>query len=168
MGLGRHRSTRHGAVSARAARRKTSGGAARASTPTGWLSRQDAAKRAGVHYNTIRQWERTGLLHTTRQRGTRGSLIQASDLQKVLSERASISGGPVSTGGGGADAAAVASLQRSYDALVTGLEGLLATLRDAGAVRRRPGRPLGSKNKPKAAAAKPVSGGRKRGRPKRR
>lgn len=152
MGLGRHRSTRHGAVSKRAQRQR-SAGRAPAATP-GWISRQEAAQRAGVHYNTVRQWEQAGLLKTTRKTGVRGSLISIEDLQRVLGERATVAGAAVSVGGGGADAAALAALERKVDALLSGLEQMLASLRSAGATRRRPGRPLGSKNKPKSAPAK--------------
>jgi hypothetical protein len=149
MGLGRHRSARHGVVSARAARGR--GRQAPVST-AGWLTRQDAAKRAGVHYNTIRQWERAGLLTTTRKPRVRGSLINVQDLQRVLGERASMTGATsAGSASSGADAAAIAALSRKVDALVDGLEQLLSTVRSAGATRRGPGRPLGSKNKPKSA-----------------
>src|SRR5438094_6249730 len=70
MGLGRHRSTRHGAISKRSERR-------RPVVADGWLSRQEAATMAGVHYNTIRQWEQQGLLGKTKRQGARGNLLNA-------------------------------------------------------------------------------------------
>ncbi|MFN2613270.1 MAG: hypothetical protein ABR552_00435 [Actinomycetota bacterium] len=58
MGLGRHRSARHGAVSKRQQMNRSSGG---------WLTREQAAERAGVHYNTIRLWERSGQVRARKQ-----------------------------------------------------------------------------------------------------
>jgi hypothetical protein len=115
-----------------------------------------------VHYNTIRQWEQSGLLRTTKRGGTRGALIDANDLRRILAERSSAGGASL---GGGGDAEAIAALNRRVDALVTGLEALLASVRGVSGPRRRPGRPLGSKNKPKAG---PRGGGRKGRAPKKR
>lgn len=152
MGLGRHRSARHGAVSKRQARSKVA-----APTP-GWLTRQQAAERAGVHYNTIRIWERSGLLGTQKH-GAR-NLLSADDLDRVVRDRGAAPAAAVAGGTGGAD---VAALERRFEALLDGLERLVASARTA-EPRRRPGRPLGSRNKPKATAAarKPA----KRGRPR--
>lgn len=146
MGLGRHRSARHGAVSVRARR---SSAPARVATP-GWLTRQQAAERAGVHYNTIRLWERGGLIRVQKHDGTRGALLDASDLAKVLAER-----GAPTAGSTGVDLAALKALEVRFDHLLDGLERLVAGARGASAPRRR-GRPLGSKNKKTVVAETPV------------
>ena len=113
MGLGRHRSTRHGVVSQRQARRDSEGG---------WLTRQEAARRAGVHYNTIRHWEQSGKLRTSRRPGHRGALVNASDLARV-------GGGSDPMGGGGADAARLQMLEQRFNELLLGLERLVAGAR---------------------------------------
>lgn len=142
MGLGRHRSARHGAVSVRAKRAKAE---PRRATP-GWLTRQQAAEQAGVHYNTIRLWERGGLIKMRKQEGTRGALLDAADLARVLAER----GAPSASVG--ADAASLKALEARFDQLLDGLERLVSSARTSSAPRRR-GRPLGSKNKTTTASA---------------
>lgn len=121
MGLGRHRSSRHGVMSQRQARRDAEGG---------WVTRQEAARRAGVHYNTIRHWEQAGRLRTSRRSGYRGSLVNASDLARI------------STGAGGtssgADSARIQALEQRFNELLAGLERLVATARPPGRRRGRP------------------------------
>lgn len=109
MGLGRHRSSRHGVVSQRQARREAEGG---------WVTRQEAARRAGVHYNTIRHWERAGKLRTARRAGHRGAMINASDLQRAAS------GTPPRS-----DDARIDALEERFNELVAGLESLVAAAR---------------------------------------
>ena len=54
-----------------------------------WLSRTEAARIAGVHFNTVRDWEATGKLHP--KRTTIGSreriLISRKELEAVIEER---------------------------------------------------------------------------------
>ena len=128
MGLGRHRSARHGVQSLRQRRKETSGA---------WLTRREAARRAGVHYNTIRFWERTGRIRRSKS-GGRGALVSAVDLE-TMTGRAR--GG----GGGGPDGERIAALERRFNDLVRGLERLVAS---ANGVAPRRGRP------PKALTAK--------------
>lgn len=165
MGLGRHRSARHGVVSQRKAKQT-----ARA----GWLTREQAAAYAKVHYNTIRGWERTGLLVATKRPGVRGTLVSTADLDKLLAERAAP--GRAVVAGAGADAAAVRALEQKFDDLVAGLERLISGLRGSGgsararatsaakapAAARKSTKPRGRKS-PRAAAkrAKPAPRGRK-------
>ena len=54
-----------------------------------WLSRQEAAKRAGVHYNTIRKWAEEGLLETKKipGQGPYEVMIEVGSLDKVIKER---------------------------------------------------------------------------------
>lgn len=111
MGLGRHRSARHGVVSVREARRRAT---------TAWITRREAARRAGVHYNTIRHWERAKLIHTARKRGVRDTLVNAADLTRVLTGRRR------GSAMGADERAALRSLQRRYDALVRSLQRLAA------------------------------------------
>lgn len=144
MGLGRHRSTRHGAVSQRQQRRQTAGN---------WLTRQEASKRAGVHYNTIRQWEQAGLLRTARRPRVRGSLVSADDLGRMLTERAMTGSRAVLPVG---DVSAV--LERRFRDLIEGLERVLAQ-----AKAHAPAKAAGASKKrgrPKA----PPRGGRRRAR----
>lgn len=60
-------------------------------TLTDLLTRDEAARRAGVHYNTIRLWERTGRLQPQRVRvGFRWEIrITAADLERAMEERSS-------------------------------------------------------------------------------
>ncbi|MGH2784020.1 MAG: MerR family DNA-binding transcriptional regulator [Actinomycetota bacterium] len=111
MGLGRHRSSRHGVVSQRQARREAEGG---------WITRKEAARRAGVHYNTIRHWEKTGRLRTSRRGGRSGSLVSATDLARVEGRSGATDG---------ADAARLQALERRFDELLTGLERLVSSAR---------------------------------------
>lgn len=124
MGLGRHRSTRHGVVSQRQRRMRSSGA---------WLTREQAADRAGVHYNTIRGWEQGGLLRTTKRAGVRGTLVNATDLGRVLAER----GSSAAMEGSGADAAALAALEQRFTQLIEGLEQLIASVKVKPARGRR-------------------------------
>lgn len=120
MGLGRHRSTKHGAVSQRQARRDSAGG---------WVTRREAARRAGVHYNTIRHWEQTGRLRRSRRGGTRGTLVSASDLDRLSNGTKGKTAGPV-------DDARLQALERRFDDLVSGLERLVVSAR-AGTRKKR-------------------------------
>lgn len=148
MGLGRHRSARHGALSKRAERRSV-----QVVSDGRWLSRQEAAVRAGVHYNTIRQWEQQGLIGTTKRSGRRGNLLSTEDLDRVVAQR----GGAAIPAVAAASGAQSAALSRVVAQFATALEALLTELRAAGgtAAPKRRGRPPGSKNKPKPAETGP-------------
>jgi MerR HTH family regulatory protein len=113
MGLGRHRSARHGVVSQRQRRRETSGG---------WLTRKEAARRAGVHYNTIRHWENTGRLRRAKRRGSKGTMVNATDLEQISGR------GRTSSGGGG-DVQRIQALERRFNDLIRGLERLVSAAR---------------------------------------
>jgi hypothetical protein len=126
MGLGRHRSARHGVTSQRQQRRQASGG---------WLTRREAARRAGVHYNTIRHWEKTGRLRRGKGGGGRGALVSASDLDSLRRG----SGSAVT--GQGIDGQRIDALERRFNDLLDGLESLVAAARS----RPRRGRPPGSR-----------------------
>lgn len=54
-----------------------------------WLSRQEAAKRAGVHYNTIRKWAEEGLLETRKVpgQGPYEVQIEVGSLDKIIQDR---------------------------------------------------------------------------------
>jgi hypothetical protein len=121
MGLGRHRSARHGVLSGRQRRRESSGA---------WLTRREAARRAGVHYNTVRHWEQTGKLRRSKQRDSRGAKVSALDLDALMR------GGRRSSTGGGDDAR-IEALERRFNDLLNGLERLVGSARGT---RGRPGR----------------------------
>lgn len=121
MGLGRHRSTRHGAVSLRQARRDAAGG---------WVTRREAARRAGVHYNTIRHWEQTGRLRRSRRGGSRGTLVSAADLALVAGGQGS------GRSSAGADEARLQALERRFNDLIAGLERLVTAARASGGRKR--------------------------------
>lgn len=159
MGLGRHRSTRHGMIS----KRQSRAGASGASGGTGaWITRQQAADTAGVHYNTVRQWERTGVLRRGSRPGARETLVSSADVARLAATR----GGRAALGGGlsAGDVLRLAALERGQRDLADGLERLAASLRASVAVAHassataKPGRPPGGP----AKAAKP---GRPPGRP---
>ena len=120
-GLGRHRSARHGVLSGRQRRRETSGA---------WLTRREAARRAGVHYNTIRHWEQTGRLRKSKQAGSRGAMVSAVDLDSV------VRGGSAGSSAGGGDGR-VDALEKRFNDLLNGLEALVVSARG----RRKRGRP---------------------------
>ena len=124
MGLGRHRSTRHGVMSQRQARRDAVGG---------WLTRREAARRANVHYNTIRHWEQTGRLRRGKRTGARGYLVSASDLDRIAGSGRGSSGGT--------DDARIAALERRFNELLAGLERLVSTARGPAKRGRPAGRP---------------------------
>ena len=153
MGLGRHRSTRHGVVSQRQSRRMTTGN---------WLTRQEASKRAGVHYNTVRQWEQAGLLRKTKRPHVRGALVSADDLARILADRASHTGTPLPAALRG-DTAAV---EAKYQNLVEGLERLLVAARlatpapakKAAAARRTSGSAARKATRKTARRATPAKG----------
>lgn len=126
MGLGRHRSARHGVTSQRQQRRQASGG---------WLTRREAARRAGVHYNTIRHWEKSGRLRRGRG-GAKGALVSASDLDTLRR------GAGAAAGASGADGVRLDSLERRFNELLDGLQSLVVAARP----RPRRGRPPGSRN----------------------
>lgn len=113
MGLGRHRSTRHGVTSLRQQRRDSAGG---------WLTRREAARRANVHYNTIRHWEQTGRLRHAKRDGTKGSLVSAADLDRLA-------GSTRGAAGAGGDGARIQALERRFNELLAGLERLVSSAR---------------------------------------
>jgi hypothetical protein len=57
--------------------------------PDEWIPRIDAAQRAGVHRNTIIEWERRRLLRVKRGPGPTGEqvLVSARDLGKIADKR---------------------------------------------------------------------------------
>ena len=119
MGLGRHRSARHGVVSQRQARRDAEGG---------WITRREAARRAGVHYNTIRHWEQTGRLRTARRGTPKTAMVNASDLASARSRSGAVEH----------SAARIQALEDRFNELIAGLEDLVSSARKpAGQVRRR-------------------------------
>jgi len=54
-----------------------------------WITRAEAAERAGVHRNTVIDFERRGLVKTRRETGPSGErvMVNAADLQKVIAAR---------------------------------------------------------------------------------
>ena len=54
-----------------------------------WVPRAEAADRAGVHRNTILDWERRGLVKTRRAAGPTGQqvVIRLIDLERVIAGR---------------------------------------------------------------------------------
>jgi hypothetical protein len=58
-------------------------------TDNGWVPRAEAATRAGVHRNTVLEWERRGLLKTKRGPGPTGEqvLVRVADLDRVIADR---------------------------------------------------------------------------------
>lgn len=54
-----------------------------------WLSRREAAALAGVHYNTVRGWERDGKLRTKTFPGPSGPEVHVAreDLDQLIAER---------------------------------------------------------------------------------
>ena len=163
MGLGRHRSSRHGVASKRSARAGAAGGR--------WLTREQAAERAEVHYNTIRHWERAGLVKTAKRPGVRGILLSGDDLERFLVERGGYRLAPTSD----ASAAAVSALQARYDRLIGDLEKLLEAAKAArpstrGSRKAKRGGPRGGKPRARARAkprAKARAKPRARARPRR-
>lgn len=149
MGLGRHRSTRHGTISQRQSRVVDG-----APGGTGaWITRQQAADRAGVHYNTVRQWERTGVLRRGSRPGARETLVSAADVAKLGATRGGRTAG---VGLGAEDAIRLAALESAQRDLADGLERLAAALRAGIAAParvkpgRKPGRPAKAEATPKA------------------
>lgn len=84
------------------------------------MTRREAARRAGVHYNTIRHWEKTGRLRR-RTSGGRGAMVSASDLDGLR-------GGGRGTGAA-FDPQRIVSLERRFNDLVDGLERLVSRAR---------------------------------------
>lgn len=125
MGLGRHRSTRHGVVSKRRQRM--------AGASVAWIPREQAATRAGVHYNTIRQWEQAGTLRRSKRQGARGALVSVVDLNRILAQR-----GAAPSAVPGVEAAQLAALEARFAHLVDGLEALLVSLKGPAPRRRGP------------------------------
>lgn len=114
MGLGRHRSARHGVTPKRAA---LSG--PKPQPPGGpWITREQASERASVHYNTIRHWERRGLVRTTRRPGIRGVFVHGEDVDRAAAGGTAL--------GVGARSLSIEELERRYSELVANLERLLA------------------------------------------
>jgi hypothetical protein len=120
MGLGRHRSSRHGVQSLRQRRKETSGA---------WVTRREAARRAGVHYNTIRFWERTGRLRRSKSAAGRGAMVSAIDLEN-LSSANSGKAAP------GVDGDRIILLERRFNDLIQGLERLVSSARTGSTPRR--------------------------------
>lgn len=54
-----------------------------------WLTRNEAAKRAGVHYNVIRTWQQKGYVETRRDgpNANAGFLTDLASLDRYLSTR---------------------------------------------------------------------------------
>ncbi|MGI8407590.1 MAG: hypothetical protein ACR2L3_03680 [Actinomycetota bacterium] len=54
-----------------------------------WLTRNEAAKRAGVHYNVIREWQRKGYVETRKDGPNANAeiLTDLTSLDKYLSTR---------------------------------------------------------------------------------
>jgi DNA-binding transcriptional MerR regulator len=54
-----------------------------------WVPRAEAADRAGVHRNTILDWERRGLVKTRRAAGPTGQqvVVRVVDLDRVIANR---------------------------------------------------------------------------------
>lgn len=140
MGLGRHRSARHGVVS-QAAKRRGDTVKPKKVVPqeSGWLTRRQAAALGGVHYNTVRLWERGGQVRT-KTRG-RETLVNEQDLRGLLARKQA----PVPASAK-APKAAPAPAQPSYEvaellnrlsALADGLEDLARLVRP----RKKRGRP---------------------------
>lgn len=50
------------------------------------LSLKEAAKRLGVHPNTLRNWEQRGLIRLVRLPGSRYRRVPASEVQRLLRE----------------------------------------------------------------------------------
>jgi ATP-dependent exoDNAse (exonuclease V) alpha subunit len=122
MGLGRHRSSRHGVVSQRQRRRETSGG---------WVTRREAARRAGVHYNTVRHWERTGRLRRSKRAGSQGAMVSATDLDRLMGR-----GRAAGSAASAVDTQRIQALERRFNDLLSGLERLVSSARGPGRGRR--------------------------------
>jgi hypothetical protein len=54
-----------------------------------WITRAEAADRAGVHRNTVIDFERRGLVTTRRENGPSGErvMVSAADLEQVIAAR---------------------------------------------------------------------------------
>jgi DNA-binding transcriptional MerR regulator len=54
-----------------------------------YIPRNEAARQAGVHRNTILDWERRELLRTKRATGPSGNkvLVSVSDLARIIADR---------------------------------------------------------------------------------
>ncbi|GAC1413364.1 MAG: hypothetical protein NVSMB57_08910 [Actinomycetota bacterium] len=113
MGLGRHRASKHGAEPKRAT------AAPKAAPPGGaWMSREQAAEHVGVHYNTVRHWERRGLVRTMKRAGIRGIFVHGEDIER--SAAGATLRGPIGR------TVSIEELERRYAELVANLEKLLA------------------------------------------
>lgn len=86
------------------------------------LSRREAARVAGVHYNTVRLWEQSGRLTPHRQENG-DVLISRSELDEVIEARKE------ETGDG--DNPRVAALETEVRLLTTERDRLVADLRSA-------------------------------------
>lgn len=119
MGLGRHRSSRHGVIPKRAALQRP-----KPSAPGGpWMTREQAASHASVHYNTIRHWEKRGLIRTTRRAGIRGVFVHGEDVDRAVKGGSAL--------GVGSRSLSIEELERRYSELIDSLERLLATTKRA-------------------------------------
>ncbi|MHB8512406.1 MAG: MerR family transcriptional regulator [Actinomycetota bacterium] len=83
-----------------------------------WLTRDQAAAHVGMHYNTVRHWERKGLLRTMDRSGTRGKLLHIDDVEKAAAGAALK--GPIGK------TASIDELERRYNQLIDKLEVVLA------------------------------------------
>lgn len=124
MGLGRHRSARHGVLSQRA-KRMTRPRATAPKIPEGWLTRRDAAARAGVHYNTVRIWERSGKVRTS-SLGNQ-TLISEEDFLSLVSDRGTVRRAP--SGPSPETLQQLADLNDRFHELADALEGLARQIR---------------------------------------
>ena len=113
MGLGRHRASKHGAQPRRAT-------AAPKATPPGgaWMSREQAAEHVGVHYNTVRHWERRGLVRTMKRDGIRGIFVHGEDIGRAAA--GATLRGPIGR------TVSIEELERRFADLINNLEKLLA------------------------------------------
>ena len=85
------------------------------------MTRREAARRAGVHYNTIRHGEKTGKLRR-RTTGGRGAMVSASDLDGMRT-------GGSRSAGGALDNERIMSLERRFNELLDGMERLVSRAR---------------------------------------
>lgn len=113
MGLGRHRAARHGAIPKRATARP------KVAPPGGpWMTREQASEHVGVHYNTVRHWERRGLVRTTKRPGIRGIFVHGDDVERAAA--GATLRGPIGR------TVSIEELERRYAELIANLEKLLA------------------------------------------
>ena len=91
------------------------------------MTRREAARRAGVHYNTIRHWERTGRLRRSKRPGSQGAMVNATDLERLMG-----GGRAAAAAGTGVDGQRLQALERRFNDLLNGLERLVSSARGPG------------------------------------